>query len=929
VDAHATPSKTAAIAPVENPHGVTVAAALDWAWMRAVISAAGGGEPVPASVASPQPIPVRVDVGQAPPAPAEIAARSPQGPVAPARVPGPAPATVAAYTLGDDDRDTGEKGLPAPSPTLTTSAPDVDGSPRPRGRTTSTLPDRLELARLLRRLRHTGPSPHSVVVDEEATAEHAAMTGLVVPHLEPARERWYELALVVDNAPSVVPWQRMLDEFTRQITRHGAFRAVRTWTLDTTTGERARLRTPFGTLCPDNEPAGPGDRRIVMVISDGVGSAWSHPDTERMIARWARLCPVLFVQLLPRRWWDRARVRATPVVFRGGEAGPGRRQAFRLRRSPTWVRPHDRVAIPMIGLHPDGLRAGQRVDERAGRWSELSRWTRMLTDTRGREFPHAAWVLDGRTERPAVVARVGRTRPEPDPEEHRLLLRRRLAEFRASASPAAVELLDKLAAAPISVATMRAVQTGLLADDDPAFAAEVFLSGLLVAPPGEPRPGLCPDDVEYDFGGDVREVLLAGMSRSAALDVYFHVEEYVRGRSGGVDFDLRRLITSPVPVPIGLLGPESRRLARVGAGLLRQLGPGYGGTARRLGERAAGPALHRRRALVRRWDWAAGDRLRAAPLIRDGVVVVLDASGELTALDQEAGTLTWSHLVPHPPRHAPVGTPGEVWVGASDGLAHGFATRGGALGPPVRIGRGAVVAMIAPDPHNVFAATLDGRVGNPRALDTHRPDIGSRSPVGLAAAPGRVAMVERSGVVAAWETMPSVRGTDGHTDLLFGAVTWQAPSVGAVHCAPAADDTRLYVPLALHGVRALDWESGENVWSTALDGGVLTPPAAAGDRVIVASADGGLYALDAATGRVLWSVHDDPQPETRVNVVGPLAYVAGGGGGLRVFDTHTGRRLAEIRSTVVVFVAVDPAGHLVLAGLDGSVTSLESPVTVG
>jgi outer membrane protein assembly factor BamB len=150
----------------------------------------------------------------------------------------------------------------------------------------------------------------------------------------------------------------------------------------------------------------------------------------------------------------------------------------------------------------------------------------------------------------------------------------------------------------------------------------------------------------------------------------------------------------------------------------------------------------------------------------------------------------------------------------------------------------------------------------------------------------------------------------------------------AVHCAGAWDREHVYVPLAGSGLAALRWDTGAVVWSAALGEGVLTPPVVVGDRVLAATPDGGLHLVDAGSGDVVWTVGVEPQAEPRVTVVGPFAYLAGGAGGVRVFDVATGRRLAEIRSDVVVTVAVDPVGHLVLAGLDGTVTSLESPVTV-
>ncbi|MYS83782.1 SAV_2336 N-terminal domain-related protein [Embleya scabrispora] len=774
------------------------------------------------------------------------------------------------------------------------------------------LPDRLELARLLRRLREFGAAPNSVVLDEDATAEHAALTDLIVPILAPARERWFELALVVDSAASIDPWRRLLAEFARLLDGNGTFRAVRSWSLDTEVDGRAVLRTPIGTTSRSAAPVGVTGRRIIMVISDGVGRAWSDPGTAAMLATWAKQGPVVFVNLLPRRWWERSRVPLTPVVFRSQGTGPARRSAFRLRHGKRWTYSHERVAIPVIGVHPDGLRPGDAPDRRSGRWSELSRWTRMVTDERGREFANSAWVLDPRR-------RADLADPVSVPPEDARTPAARLAEFRAGASATAVELLGRLAAAPISLATVRVVQSSVLEVEDPAFAAEVFLSGLLV--PSRDRVAEArADDVLYDLDAGVRETLLSGMSRQSALEVYFRVARFMDERLGRVEFDFHDLLTAREPLPVGLIGPHSRPLARVGAALLHQLGPDYRQIAKRLEARADGPMLWRRKDITHWWTRSMDQPVRARPISLDGLVVVLDTAGGLVVIDSMTGMSRHTAEVGERVPCAPVVTPGVLWVGGKSGRVHRFdpttLTRRESLVPA---GAGAVVAMAPVGTDAVLVATLDGAVtvlGDPHAGARARMSAAPGEPVGVCAGDGRLAVLERGGCVRAW------RAGREHEEC------WITRLPGAVHGTPAADDERVYVPLALRGVTALRWDTGDVAWAAELAGGVLTAPQLAGGRVLAATADGFVYALDAATGEVVWRAADEPQPDLRVTVVGPLLHVAGAAGGIRTYDADTGRRLAEIRSTTGVSVAGGAYGQLILAGLDGKVTALHEPVVV-
>lgn len=895
-----------------DPIGVTVDAVLDWAWLNAAITAAGDRRTqAPTRTASVEsgsnPGPGSADVSRPPSGRGREEARDRSGPCV---LGGSDPGAAQAYSMVPEEVESVEQTGSGGARTTGLPVPAWLGRPPPPA--AFVLPDRLELARLLRRLRHFGPAPESVVLDEDATAKHAAFTDLIVPVLNPARERWFELALVVDGSASIGPWRRLLAEFTRLVGGHGTFRSVRTWTLDTESAGGAVLRTPFGTVSPNAAPVGPAGRRIVMVISDGVGPAWSDPRTSAMLASWAGQCPVVFLNLLPRRWWDRSRIPFTPVVFRGHGVGPDRRSSFRLRHTTRWLRPSERVAIPVIGLHPDGLRPGDAADAAAGRWSEFSRWTRMITDDRGREFAHSAWVLDprpsARDAEPVVV-----------PAEDERSPRARLAEFRAGASPAAVELLGKLAAAPISLATMRVVQSTVLEAEDPAFAAEVFLSGLLVesAERDEHERG---DNAEYDLDESVRETLLTAMSRRSALEVYFRVAEFVHDRLGHAEFDFQDLLTAREPATVGLIGPRSRSLARVGATLLYRLGPDYQHRASRLEARANGPML-RRRDLVYRWTLRMGDWIRARPIVLDDLILVQDTAGNLVGVDPLTGLARWPTVAGGSTRCAPVLTPGTVWTGTESGTVCRYDLAGGqAMSPPVEVGIGAVVALAPIGARDVLATTLDGGVALVDGADGRvraRPADGPGAPVGVCAREGWGAVLDRTGRARAW-----------HLDRDPETPSWEVELSGAAHGAPMADHALVYVPLATRGITALRWDTGDIAWSTDLVGGVVTAPEPAAGRVLAATSDGFVYALDGASGEVLWRSVDVPQPELRVTAVGALVHVAGAGGGIRTYDADTGRRLAEIRSESGVFVAGGAHGQLILAGLDGTVTVLEGPLVV-
>src|SRR6185437_1067468 len=92
--------------------------------------------------------------------------------------------------------------------------------------------------------------------------------------------------------------------------RHGAFRDVRVWLLDTDTADgrptlyagtesatsHARPSTP-------RELVDPGRQRLVLVVSDCVAPAWSSGGVQSLLCLWGQTSPVAIVHMLPQRLW--------------------------------------------------------------------------------------------------------------------------------------------------------------------------------------------------------------------------------------------------------------------------------------------------------------------------------------------------------------------------------------------------------------------------------------------------------------------------------------------------------------------------------------------------------------------------------------------------------------------------------------------------
>ncbi|WP_328953344.1 ATP-binding protein [Kitasatospora purpeofusca] len=374
----------------------------------------------------------------------------------------------------------------------------------------------LALARALRPLRRAVDAPGRASLDEEATAEATAETGILLPVWRPAQQPRFSVDLLVDTGATMAVWHRLAGELSTLLERHGAFADVRCWALDTDRPvptlapfHRRRPGAPAAARADWSRPLNdPTDRRILLVLTDGVGPAWYGKALPKFLAGAATARPAAALQVLPRRLWHRTALRTALVAARASVAGrpvPAFRSDAALPGIPRGSRGAELRAdirwLPVLEVDADWVTPW--ADLTAGR---TSGWTPMLA------APIAGLP---RPQRP--------TRPANDPATPA----ERVARFRAGSSPNAYRLACHLAAAPLSLPVMRLVQRATVPESGQTDLAELFLSGLIA-----PRGGTAadPDEQVYDFRDGVREELLAELTRTEAVHVLKQVLTKVSGR---------------------------------------------------------------------------------------------------------------------------------------------------------------------------------------------------------------------------------------------------------------------------------------------------------------------------------------------------------------------------------------------------------------
>lgn len=469
--------------------------------------------------------------------------------------PPPAPGGLQASTVQSTGQDEGARGAQIGTVPADLPEPTVDGT----GTGGGALPESLKYFRALRTLKRETVSrrSHSVVLDEEATAVRAAETGRWWPVTRSKKERWLDLTLVVDNGPSMALWHPRVSAFVELLNRVGAFRTIQVRLLETAKDngqEDLVLRggTPGGPARDPNEILDSSGRRVVLLLTDGVGDAWQKKDAlYPILARWGRTMPVSIVHLLPHWLWGRCGMSPRKARLRVPNAlAPN--NLWGLDLADAWLEPDSAVPdgtvpVPVLELRPSALAwwAGLMTGENAG----TAEGTVVLTTER---------ISHSESDDPSVT----------------LSSFERVRHFRSVASPPALRLAQLLAAVPVRLDVVKVVGQRFVPEAGLEHLLELLVSGIMYS------PGLKEGQSTWDRGGlfafpkAVRELLLSGARRSETASVV-RVAATHFGERIPLLGHLRDAIADPHNTPDPILTHESSADVELESALLRALSGPY------------------------------------------------------------------------------------------------------------------------------------------------------------------------------------------------------------------------------------------------------------------------------------------------------------------------------------------------------------------
>ncbi len=401
----------------------------------------------------------------------------------------PPPPTVSAHmppaTPSDpESAETPDSGLP-----IQVQAAPALGNPR-------------EIGRSLRSLMRKVPSLTRSELDELATVNRIAERDIWVPILKASPERWFDLELVIEASPFSFIWQDALDEFQHLLSGQGAFRNVRTWSVqESAQGQPQLVAKPPYSVTPEldqplrshKELVDASGRRLVLFVSDCRSHLWRQGQIHDWLALWGQHGPTAIVQLLPERLWSQSELDVGFAVQVGSlvPGTPNPKLQVRERAVRTEIAPADRLVVPVVTLTASALKQWALVLAAAGRQRSPAR----LFDL--------AWVKDAERDRAIAVI-------QPKSAQERLEL------FLATASPLAQRLARMMAAVPVELSVVYLIQQELLRDVQSVHIAEVYTSGLLEAvQPDKAQPNA----PRYEFVKEVRGLLNATTPLDETLGV--------------------------------------------------------------------------------------------------------------------------------------------------------------------------------------------------------------------------------------------------------------------------------------------------------------------------------------------------------------------------------------------------------------------------
>jgi poly(3-hydroxybutyrate) depolymerase len=389
------------------------------------------------------------------------------------------------------------------------------------------LPDKRATERALRPFMRRSASRSQLIFDATATAEMSARRQHVTPVFRAALERSFDVALLVEGGDGMQAWDQTVGEFRTLLARHGAFRRVRMWRF-TSENNAVTLQDQYGAATTERSLIEGSGRQLVLILSNGTSAAWRSQALHRLLGTLGRSMPVALLHMLPPRAWPFTALGDAFVEVRTFERGAANRQLHSFDAVDGRIDTKSKgIAIPVLTLEPDRLGA----------------WAHFVMTPQRKTHP-AVWISDSDRSWIELIALPIELRDES------VLVRERIAEFRAMASVSAYRLIRLLAGtgAPVTLPVMRLIQHASGVDSSPMLLTEILLSGLLRRTSSQGAEAF-DEGAIFEFLPGVREFLAGSLSNADVAKVddalqptYEQIRRFIEMSTGRSPRDFSALV---------------------------------------------------------------------------------------------------------------------------------------------------------------------------------------------------------------------------------------------------------------------------------------------------------------------------------------------------------------------------------------------------
>ncbi|WP_293078603.1 formylglycine-generating enzyme family protein [Okeania sp. SIO3B5] len=348
----------------------------------------------------------------------------------------------------------------------------------------------LELSRFVKLLKQTVNSRIAQELDVNETVRISAELSTFefpryFPVLTPKKERWLDVALLIEDSDSMILWQSLLTEVQDFLEYLGAFRDIKPygikWDNDSENLQIYPFHSRSNTLSPQQLNSS-NNRRLILIVSDCISPAWINDKFINILQKWETKEKLTLLNPFPERMWERTNLDYSIRLRLGNDKKENPTKKWQAIPVESWQRKYlnqETVKLPILNLERESMAAW--VNVMVGKGTSWCAGAGLGSDLMFLE--------------------------DEEEEEEPLTPREQINNFYATSSALAWQLIQYLSAIPVSLSTIRLVQRTLLPKSTQVNVAEVAMGGLL-SPVKPFNSYQYPQEIEFEFKPGIREIFL-------------------------------------------------------------------------------------------------------------------------------------------------------------------------------------------------------------------------------------------------------------------------------------------------------------------------------------------------------------------------------------------------------------------------------------